>query len=161
MTGVQWANTYLKKARLLQSTGRGRFKITPRGLESLNADLDTIDRAYLKQFPEFVEFITPSPGKNDYLVESVETPRVLIHSMYQNLLVDLSEELLDYVLSSSPEFFEKLVIDLLLAMGYGGSLENVGQNIGKSGDGGIDGYIQGGQAWPGYDLCTGQALGTR
>lgn len=139
---VQWAKTYLQKAMLLQSTGRGRFQITERGLKVLNANPDSVDRTYLKQFPEFQAFITPAPGKDDYFVESVETPRVLIHSMYQNLLVDLAEELLDYVLSSSPAFFEKLVIDLLLAMGYGSTLENPGKQLGRSGDGGVDGYIQ-------------------
>lgn len=139
---VQWAKTYLKKAGLLQSTGRGVFQITERGLKVLNTNPDDIDRAFLRQFPEFLDFVASAPGKDDYLVETVETPRVLIHSMYQNLLVDLAEELLDYVLSSSPEFFEKLVIDLLIAMGYGSALENPAKQLGKSGDGGIDGCIQ-------------------
>jgi restriction system protein len=67
---------------------------------------------------------------------------MLMHATYQNILVDLAEDLLDYVLSSSPAFFERLVVDLLLAMGYGGSLAGAGKAIGRSGDGGIDGYIR-------------------
>jgi len=141
---LTWAKTYLKKAGLITNTGRGLFQITDRGADVLEDDPNVIDRAYLKQFPEFVEFITPSPTEHegDYLLESFETPRMLMHSTYQNLLVDLAEDLLDYVLSSSSTFFERLVIDLLLAMGYGSSLEDAGKHLGKSGDGGIDGYIQ-------------------
>ncbi len=141
---VQWAKTYLKKAGLLQSTGRGVFQITRRGLEVLQSDPTYIDRAFLKQFPEFQAFISPTPSTPDadLFIDSVETPRVLMHATYQNLLVDLAEDLLDYVLASSPAFFERLVIDLLVAMGYGSSLEQAGQTIGKSGDGGLDGYIK-------------------
>lgn len=142
---VSWAKTYLKKAKLLESTGRGKFKITQRGIQVLKSEPSHIDRAFLKQFPEFLAFITPPPSndrKDDQFIEAIETPRVLMHATYQNLIIDLAEDLLDYVLGSSPAFFERLVIDLLLAMGYGSSLENAGQTLGKSGDGGIDGYIQ-------------------
>lgn len=137
---VQWAKTYLKKALLIQSTGRGVFKITQRGLDVLHSDPPHIDRVYLKRFPEFRAFINPAKDTLDTL--SVETPRVLMHATYQNLLTDLAEDLLDSVLGSSPAFFERLVIDLLLAMGYGSSVEDAGKTIGKSGDGGLDGYIQ-------------------
>ncbi|GAB4508921.1 MAG: restriction endonuclease [Anaerolineae bacterium] len=141
---VQWAKTYLKKAGLLASTGRGRFQITPRGVDVLRSRPAYIDRAFLKQFPEFQLFITPvpTPENPDAFIETVETPRALMHATYQNLLVDLSEDLLDYVLSASPAFFERLVIDLLVAMGYGSSLEDAGKTLGRSGDGGLDGYIK-------------------
>jgi restriction system protein len=145
---VQWASTYLKKAGLLVSRGRGIVQITQRGMDVLSANPETITSDYLKQFPEFVEFTTPAKiHKNIDAVEVIEleseqTPNELIRTVYQRLRQEVSDDLLDYVLSSSPSFFERLVVDLLLAMGYGGSLEDAGQAIGRSGDGGIDGFIK-------------------
>ncbi len=140
---VTWAKTYLKKAGLIAATGRGLFRITPRGEQVLDENPTHIDRTYLKQFPEFLEFITPSEERDpDFYLDHIETPRMIMYATYQNMLIDLAEDLLDYVLSSSPTFFERLVIDLLLAMGYGSSLEAAGKHLGKSGDGGLDGYIQ-------------------
>lgn len=145
---THWANTYLKKAGLLESTGRGLFRITQRGLDVLKTNPQYLDRAFLMQYSEFVEFVTPSRNNHQNesadaaYVESEQTPKELIHTVYQGLRRELAEELLDYILSSSPAFFEKLVVDLLLAMGYGSALEGAGQAIGRSGDGGLDGYIQ-------------------
>jgi restriction system protein len=141
---VRWAKTYLQKANLLESTGRGTFRITRRGLEVLKDDPTFINRAFLKQYPEFQEFITPAQiDKGDQpFMEMVETPRALMHTMYENLRIDLAEELLDYILSASPAFFERLVIDLLVAMGYGGTLTGAGKVTKRSGDSGIDGIIQ-------------------
>lgn len=143
---VHWANTYLKKAKLLESTGRGRFKITERGLSVLRQDPDKIDRSYLMQFSEFESFATSSRTKStqddSQVEEADQTPKELLISVYQSLRKELADELLEYVLGASPAFFERLVVDLLLAMGYGGSLEDAGHAIGTSGDGGIDGYIQ-------------------
>lgn len=145
---THWANTYLKKAGLLESTGRGTFRITQRGIHVLQANPKFIDRGFLMQFPEFVEFVTPT--RNDHVeetgsskyVESELTPKELIYTVYQGLLKELREELIEFILDSSPAFFERLVVDLLLSMGYGGALEDAGHTIGRSGDGGIDGYIQ-------------------
>jgi restriction system protein len=142
---VQWAKTYLKKAGLIDSTGWGRFRITQRGLDVLNNNPGYINREFLMQFPEFEEFITPSPSQDTdekTLLTTEETPTELLRSTYQNLRQELADELLDYVLSASPTFFEQLVVDLLLAMGYGSALEDAGHRIGRSGDGGIDGYIK-------------------
>ncbi|PJF20950.1 MAG: hypothetical protein CUN56_13575 [Phototrophicales bacterium] len=100
----------------------------------------------LMQFPEFVEFKTGSARKTvDNHKESItesQPPKELIRSLHAEINRDLADELLEYIMGVSPAFFEKLVIDLLLAMGYGGALSNAGQTIGRSGDGGIDGYIQ-------------------
>lgn len=146
---VQWANTYLKKAGLLQSAGRGIFQITPRGMDVLSMNLSSLDNDFLMQFPEFAEFKMLRKKSEvgnflDYkrLEQDEQTPKDQIEELHQQLRDELAEDLLEYILSSSPAFFERLVVDLLLAMGYGGALENAGQTIGRSGDGGIDGYIQ-------------------
>jgi len=145
---VQWAKTYLKKAGLIESKGRGVFQVTERGLEVLRVNPADLNRNYLMRFPEFAQFATPTKiGKGASIDEtayiaSEQTPKELIYTTYQSLQRDLAEELLEFILTSSPTFFEKLVIDLLLSMGYGGSLEGAGNHIGKSGDGGLDGFIQ-------------------
>ncbi len=144
---VQWAKTYLKKAGLIVSTGRGTFQITQRGVDVLQSNPEAITRSFLMQFPEFVEFATPKPKTEETPsqideLETEQTPKELIHIIYQSLQSDLAEELIEYVLSASPSFFELLVVELLVAMGYGGSLEDAGEAIGRSGDGGIDGFIK-------------------
>ncbi len=143
---VHCANTYLKKAGLLESTGRGLFRITAQGLRILQANPLHIDRAYLMQFPAFAEFVSRAkldPHLDsepvDYL-ESEHTPKELLHIIHRGLQKELAEELLEFILSASPAFFEKLVVDLLLAMGY--SRERTGHTLGRTGDGGLDGYIQ-------------------
>ncbi len=143
---VQWAKTYLVQSKLVESTGRGLFRITPRGQLVLQSNPTAIDRNYLTQYPEFVEFQNRSTHNNQHNSDeseqdSEQTPEEQIQITFQKLRDKLAEDLLDYVISVSPAFFEQLVIDLLLAMGYGGSLDS-GHRIGQSGDGGIDGYIQ-------------------
>jgi restriction system protein len=145
---VHCANTYLKRAGLLESTGRGAFHITAQGTRVLQSNPLHINRAFLMQFPSFADFITRSRPERaadadpvDYL-ETEHTPKELIHILYSGLQKELIDELLDYVLSASPAFFEKLVVDLLLAMGYGSSRDGAGKTLGRSGDGGLDGYIQ-------------------
>jgi restriction system protein len=146
---LQWACTYLKKACLLESVGWGKFRITERGRQALRQNPIHINRHYLMQFPEFVNFIRPNIkeplGANptdDIFFDMDMTPQDLIQAAHLGLQQDLADDLLDIVLSSSPAFFERLVIDLLLAMGYGGSREDAGRAMGRTGDGGIDGYIQ-------------------
>lgn len=143
---VGWARTYLKKAGLLENTKRGFFKISTRGLGVLKKGPKEINVKFLDQFPEFVEFRTPK----EKAVESIEsvdsvfdkTPEETLESAYQKMRQELAAELLLNIKMCSPSFFERLVIDLLVKMGYGGTRKDAGAAIGKSGDGGIDGIIK-------------------
>lgn len=147
---VGWARTYMKKAGLLSSTKRAYFKITKRGLELLNENLSEINSKFLERYEEFVEFKSIKRNKKNEVTQQPElfdlktdkTPEEALEYAYQKLNMDLSKEVLEIVMSCSPAFFEKLVIDLLIAMGYGGSRKEAGQAMGKSGDGGIDGIIK-------------------
>jgi restriction system protein len=142
---VGWARTYMKKAGLLRSTRRGYFQITERGLDVLDKSPPKIDTAYLRQYPEFVEFQSPKPKgaeKRSPDLDDSTTPEEEIESAYQQLRESLIKELLETVKSCPPAFFEQLVIDLLVKMGYGGTRKDAGQAIGKSGDEGIDGIIK-------------------
>ena len=142
---VSWARTYLKEAGLLEATRRGFFRITDRGRKVLDGNPQGINYTFLEQFPEFLAFrerkrdkeSTPS-GRS----ESAETPEEEIDSAYRQLRAGLAAELLQSISGCSPSFFERLVIDLLVRMGYGGTREDAGQAVGKSGDEGIDGIIK-------------------
>jgi restriction system protein len=142
---VGWARTYLKKAGLMVSTRRGYFQITERGREILKDPPEKITARYLKQFPEFLAFQT----KRNQTTEASEgqeidtqTPEEDIETAYQVIRDGLVAELLQIVKTHSPIFFERLVIDLLVKMGYGGTRKDAGQAIGKRGDEGIDGIIK-------------------
>lgn len=141
-----WARTYLKKASLVESTRRGYFRITRRGQDVLHKDPASINVAYLKQFPEFVEFqSTHRPhevGDNAGAPGDGQTPAEDIESAYQRAKEGLAEDLLQSAAKASPAFFERLVIDLLLKMGYGGTRVDAGERLGRSGDGGVDGIIK-------------------
>ena len=142
---VGWARTYLKKAGLLQSTGRGRFRITERGSSVLKDNPAKIDMKFLEQFPEYVEFRSvskPADKSDQGDHETDRTPEEVLEQSYQYLRSDLAEELLERIKECSPRFFEKLVVDLLVSMGYGGSRKDAGEAVGRSGDGGIDGTIK-------------------
>lgn len=146
---VAWAKAYLKMAGLLESTSRGKFRITSRGMDVLKSKPPQIDVKFLMQFPEFVASRNnasrqSSPAQNDGTNgdEHNQTPEELLESSYQNLRRTLAKDLLDRVKQASPRFFEALVIDLLVAMGYGGSRKDAGEAVGQSGDGGIDGIIK-------------------
>ena len=144
---VRWARTYLVKADLLKSSRRGYFVITDRGLEVLKKNPSEINAKYLEQFPEFVEFLNTKRTEQESAelqqleVSSQETPQESLEYGYQRIKRNLCQELLDSVKNCSPAFFERLVVELLLKMGYGGSLKEAGRAIGRSGDGGIDGII--------------------
>lgn len=154
---THWAKTYLSQAKLLQSTRRAHFQITNRGREALNSQPTKIDITFLRQFPEFKSFLTRrrqptktdgteiTPEKNDLDLEPVsdgiETPDEVLRTTIRGIDAALSNELLDRILAQPPAFFENLIVSLLLNMGYGGSREDAGKAIGKSGDGGIDGVI--------------------
>jgi len=142
---VRWARTYLKKAALIDATGRGRFRISQRGLEVLKDKPRGIDNRFLSQFAEFHDFkpsaqstiATAEPTK----VAEAGTPQELLDASYQELRQSLALEVLDH-LTCSPRFFERVVVNLLVAMGYGGSRRDAGQAVGQTGDGGIDGIIK-------------------
>jgi restriction system protein len=144
---VAWAASYLRKAGFLESTRRGRFKITKRGLEIQRSNPARIDVKFLMKNgdAEFREFHRPSrqeEGQEEPSIEAVRTPREVMDAGYQEMRRDLSQELMNRIKSSSPRFFELLVVDLLVAMGYGGSRKDAGEAVGQSGDGGIDGIIK-------------------
>lgn len=143
---VGWARTYLKKAGLLESTRRGHYQITDRGIRVLAGNPDVINAKFLEQFSEFQEFQNDSK-KADFASESdqedsKQTPEEVVEQAVQQLNDNLAVELVQTIKKSSPAFFETLVIDLLVAMGYGGTRKDAGQTIGRSGDGGIDGIIK-------------------
>lgn len=144
---VGWARTYLKKAGLLDSPKRATVVVTDRGLGVLAQKPQKIDGFLLRQFPEFVEFQTPK--RNSSLTEEVvidetsaQTPEETLENAYQSIRKTLAQDLLNKVVSLSPAFFERLVVELLVKMGYGGSIKDAGKAIGKSGDEGIDGTIK-------------------
>jgi restriction system protein len=146
---VAWAATYMKKAGLLESTRRGYFRITARGKELLERKPKIINVKLLKQYPEFLAFQqlkgTRTGEKKDATVAveaATATPSEALENAYENLRDELGEELLSRVKKAPPAFFERIVVELLVKMGYGGSRADAGKAIGKSGDGGIDGIIK-------------------
>lgn len=149
---VGWARTYLQKAGLLSHTGRSKFRITEQGNNVLKENVTSINIKFLKQFPEFLEF-RPSLEKEartedngnisqEIIEQTSHTPQEVLETSYQSLRQTLAQEILERVKNSPPKFFETLVVDLLVAMGYGGSLKDAGQAVGQVGDGGIDGIIK-------------------
>ncbi len=144
---VGWARTYMKKAGLLVTTRRGYYQITERGKTVLQQNPPEINAAFLKRFPEFVAFqtskrqVSPETDLQEG-DDSTQTPEEVIEEAYQQVRQDLAAELLQTIISHSPAFFERLVIDLLVKMGYGGTRKDAGEAIGHSGDGGIDGIIK-------------------
>lgn len=140
---VGWARTYLKKAGLIESIKRGIFKITDRGKQVLESKPTELNVKYLERFPEFIEFRTRRKKEiQDDFEITVKSPEELLETSYQNLREELTEEILEHIRACSPAFFEKLVIELLVKMGYGGSRKDAAERIGKSGDEGIDGIIK-------------------
>jgi len=144
---IGWARTYMKKAALLEAPKRGVFKITERGVKTLASNPSRIDVKYLEQFPEFMEFREASRPENGVatateLPQSKTTPEEAIELAHQGLREQLAAELLGRILGCSPTFFEQLVVELLVKMGYGGSRRDAGERIGQTVDGGIDGIIK-------------------
>jgi restriction system protein len=147
---VGWAATYMKKARLLEPTRRGYYRITERGRELLAKQPKVINNKTLEEYPEFLEFkkLKGTMAKNGEeeikLISDVftTTPSESLEFAYKNLRDELADELLDKLKEISPTFFERVVVELLVKMGYGGSRFDAGRAIGKSGDGGIDGIIK-------------------
>ena len=144
---VAWAKTYLVQADLLEATRRGHFQITPEGRRTLASHPAAIDAKYLERFPKFQEFKnrTRKQREPDQAETAEEddstTPEELLQSAYARIRADLESDLLARVKAASPRFFERLVLDLLLKMGYGGSRQDAAKAVGRSGDEGIDGLI--------------------
>ena len=146
---VHWAKTYLAKAGLVEATRRGHFRVTPRGEDVLTDAPDRIDNNFLARFEEFRAFTdrgaSPSVEETDpikVIANTTEaTPDEIMRAAHRRVDAALAQELLDRVRAAPPDFFERLIIDLLLAMGYGGSASEAGRALGRSGDDGVDGVI--------------------
>ncbi len=150
---VGWARTYLTKAGALETPRRGFFHISNRGRDILRDKPQRITAKLLEQFPEFSEFTSPQNRQEGHstdvgfmsgslIAEDKQTPEEMLEAAYQGLRRQTATELLLRIKKSSAGFFEQLVVELLLAMGYGGSLREAGSAIGRSGDEGIDGIIK-------------------
>lgn len=143
---VGWAKTHLKWAGLLENPSRGFIRLSSLGRDILGQNPSHIDLRFLRQFPAFVEFTKKSQltESNSGELESLPstTPKEQIDAAYKTLRSALAKELLERVKAASPQFFEEMVVKFLVAMGYGGSLADAGQRIGRAGDGGIDGIIK-------------------
>ncbi len=142
---VAWAKAYLQQAGLLDTPERGHFKITDRGHEALKDAPERITISFLQKFPEFAAFRSPTKkpkaSQTEPNIEEERTPEETLEAAHLRLRADLAAELLGRVKTSSPRFFEHLVVELLLKMGYGGSREEAGEAVGGAGDEGIDGVI--------------------
>ena len=145
---IGWAGTYMKEAGLIERPRRGYMKITDRGLSVLRDRPASIDTKFLERFSEFVSFREKSgkppkpksPKDNENFIGE-QTPPEAIEAAYQAIRGSLATELLEQIKRSSPAFFEKLVVEVLVKMGYGGTRKDAGEVLGKSGDEGLDGVI--------------------
>jgi len=153
---VHWAKSYLNMAGLVEYTRRGYFRLTSRGREVLERNPTDINSRFLQQFPEFVTAtsrekadtknstigdVQTEPSLTDEAVR-ISTPEEVLMESYHTIRKNLSLEILSKVKTCSPSFFENLVVELLVKMGYGGTIEDAGKSIGRSGDEGIDGFIK-------------------
>lgn len=145
---VGWARTYLKKAGLISSSRRGYFQISARGRAVLQEKPPKIDVKYLERFPEFLEFKMARRETNegspvaDSEVSPTQTPHEELETAYELLRSELAAEILQSLTSCDSALFEKIVVEVLVKMGYGGSRKDAGKAIGSSGDEGIDGIIK-------------------
>jgi restriction system protein len=143
---VAWAKSYFVQAKVLESSRRGYFKITERGIDLLKQGHERIDVKILNQYPEFIEFHTSKSEKQNNNSHEIEiqdvTPEETLQNAYQSIRNDLANNILNIIKTNSPKFFENLVIDLMISLGYGGSRQDAGRSIGQSGDEGIDGIIK-------------------
>lgn len=147
---IYWAATYLLRAGCFERVSRGVFRITPRGQEILAKRPEKVTIKLLSQFPEFAAFHEGNKNGAPHVPgpavvqpgEAEQTPEERLESSYQDLQDSLANEILETVKKQSPLAFEQLVVKLLVAMGYGGSIQDAGQAVGKAGDEGIDGIIK-------------------
>jgi restriction system protein len=143
---IHWAKFYLTKAGLLESPKRGRFTVTEMGKQLLNKPPAVLNTKYLLTLPAFKEFYGKSeaaqPSHDGSAIEPpAATPEEIISDAEKAFNAALRDDLLSRILQNSPQFFEQLIVELLVAMGYGGSRLNAAEQLGKSGDGGVDGVI--------------------
>lgn len=147
---VHWAKTYLKQAGLVESTRRGHFKIAPRGVEVLASGVGRIDVNFLTRFEEFNSFRERASEEDTNSHSAVVpqpvsvpegTPEDLMELAHKRINAALAADLLERIMAAPPEFFENVVVRLLIAMGYGGTAADAGRALGKSGDDGVDGVI--------------------
>lgn len=149
---VHWAKTYLTKAGLLESTRRGYFQVTERGRDVLAGRPERINNQFLNRFEEFRQFRDRTQSPNYRISNHDETPIVsdavasrtpdeIMRAAHQQIEAALAQDLLERVCAAPPDFFERLIVDLLLAMGYGGSAAEASRAIGRGGDGGVDGVV--------------------
>ena len=144
-----WSRQWLRRALFIEIPQRGVYKITKRGVEYLQNHTD-LRQTDLMKYPEFAEYATTSSGTEkkqtakviEELEDSKQTPTEQLENAYQTIVKDLAADLLQKVLEQSAQFFEHLVLDLLLKMGYGGSLSDAGLVTKYSHDDGIDGIIK-------------------
>jgi restriction system protein len=142
---VHWAKSYLGKAGLIELTKRGHFQITDAGRQVLEHPPARIDINFLKRFPVFLAFRAtvsePDTAATDQQAESQLTPDEQMRQARDRIEADLGQDILAKLVEAPPQFFEKVVVKLLTAMGYGGSVSDAGRALGRSGDGGVDGVI--------------------
>ena len=145
---VSWARTYLAKSGLMEISRRSYYRITERGKQVLKSNPPRIDMKYLEQFPEFVEFRERDSGRRrsqstEQATHEIgtKTPEEILEDAYQEIRDTLAQDLLVMVKQSPPAFFERLVVELLVKMGYGGSRQEAARAVGQTGDEGIDGII--------------------
>ena len=149
---THWAKTYLAKAGLLESTRRGNFRITQRGRQALDTHPTRVDNAFLEQFEEFQQFKARARASQTGraaemetaepdIVGQTETPDEIMRAAHKQIETALAQDLLDRIRAAPPDFFERLIVSLLVTMGYGGSTAAAGRALGGSGDDGVDGVI--------------------
>jgi restriction system protein len=146
---VGWAKAHMKEAGLVEAVRRGIIRVTAAGKSVLADCPERIDLKFLERFPSYHQFrkkvkesVTSEEVESVEIVETSTTPHEQIEQAFTELQEALEIELLDQVKEMTDTFFERLVVELLVAMGYGGSMEDAGRAVGKSGDGGIDGVIK-------------------
>ena len=161
---VGWARTYLKKAGLISSPTRGKYEITTQGKEAIQDKSATIDNDYLLKYRSFQDFkktslpyynATPNIGSTQNEKSDDSTPQEIMNTAYNQIKSQLADDLMTNIMEQDPSFFERLVMDLLEKMGYGGHLESPSEVTGKTGDAGIDGIIR--QDALGFDKIYVQA----
>ena len=145
---ISWVRTYLYKAGLIKQVSRAYYHITPEGLKAIEDNPNGMKIAYLRTLPAFQSW-GASSSKDDEDLEitegssdSVKTPREVLEQSYEDIMETVADDLLDRIKKINPAAFETLVVDVLLAMGYGGFAENRGEVTPYVGDGGIDGIIK-------------------
>ncbi|MEM5791001.1 MAG: restriction endonuclease [Candidatus Aenigmatarchaeota archaeon] len=142
---VSWARTFLLKAGLVSSPEMGKLQITERGLKALEENESKIEISYLRQFPEFEEFYTGKDDGGKYtppVIATEKSPEEIIGDKIEEINETIKNDLYNKIMNSSPSFFERLVLDLVVKMGYGGSFEEASKVIGGTGDEGVDGVIK-------------------